>query len=253
MIVAIIQARMGSTRLPGKVMKEILGRPMLWHMINRLEKSKLIEKMVIATTTNEKDKVILEFARKHNLESYTGSEDDVLDRFYQTAKKCGARTIVRATPDCPLIDPELVDKIIGYYLENQDKLDHVCNGLSFPDGIVETAVFSFAALERAWKEARLASEREHVTPYIRNHPEIFRTATIENDEDLSHIRLTVDDERDFRLVTEVFKNLYREGEIFHLKEILDLLRRKPELLEINRTTIRDEGYLKSLREDRIVR
>ena len=253
MITAIVQVRMGSTRLPGKAMKNILRKPMLWHMINRLGKSKLIEKIVIATTTNERDKVIIEFAEKQHLESYAGSEHDVLDRYYQAAKKCGAETIVRATSDCPLIDPEIVDKIVGYYLDNKDKLDYVHNGLSYPDGIVETEVFSFTVLEKTWREARLASEREHVSPYIYKNPQIFRVATMEYEEDLSHMRLCVDDEKDFQVVTEIFKNLYRKGRIFYLKDILNFLSKRPELLELNKHTVRDGGYLKSLAEDRIVR
>lgn len=253
MVVAIVQARMGSSRLPGKTMKEILGKPMLWHMINRLKESKLIEKIVIATTTKERDRIILEFAEKNGLESYAGSEEDVLDRYYQAAKKFGVETIVRLSTDCPLIDPELVDGVIRRYLENRDRLDYAHNGLSYPDGIVETAVFSFTALEKAWREARLASEREHVTAYIWKNPELFRIDTVEYEEDLSDMRLVVDDERDFQLVTEIFHNLYKEGEIFHLKDILHFLGKKPELLELNKRTVRNEGYLKSLAEDRIVR
>lgn len=251
-VVAVVQARMGSTRLPGKTMKDILGKPMLWHMVNRLAKSKLIGKMVIATTNKERDKAILEFAEKFNLESYAGSENDVLGRYYQAAKKFGAEAIVRVSADCPLIDPKIVDKIIGYYLANRDQLDYVHNGLSYPDGVVESEVFSFAALEKAWKEARLTSEREHVTSYIWKHPEIFRIATVENNEDLSSLRLVVDDKNDFQLVSEVFKGLYREGEIFHLKDIIDFLRQNPELLELNRSTIRNEGYLKSVAGDKPV-
>jgi len=234
-------------------MKDILRKPMLWHIINRLEKSKLIEKMVIATTTKERDRIILEFAEKKGLESYAGSEEDVLDRYYQAAKKYGAETIVRATTDCPLIDPELVDRIIRYYLENRDRLDYVSSGLRYPDGIVETEVFSFATIDKAWQEARLASEREHVTPYIRKNPVVFRTATVENQEDLSHLRLVVDDEKDFQLVTEIFENLYKDGEIFHLNDILEFLSKRPELLELNKRTVRNEGYLKSISEDRLVR
>lgn len=147
---------------------------------------------------------------------------------------------------------KIVDKIIGYYLANRDQLDYVHNGLSYPDGVVESEVFSFAALEKAWKEARLTSEREHVTSYIWKHPEIFRIATVENNEDLSSLRLVVDDKNDFQLVSEVFKGLYREGEIFHLKDIIDFLRQNPELLELNRSTIRNEGYLKSVAGDKPV-
>lgn len=253
MVTAIVQARMASTRLPEKVMKEILGKPMLWHLTNRLKRAELIDNIIIATTENEIDKPVLKFTEDLGISSYAGSEEDVLDRYYQAATKFGVGTIVRITSDCPLIDPEIVDKIISYYLENKETLDFVHNGLSYPDGIVETEVFPFATLEKAWKEARLASEREHVTPYIWKNPEVFRIAKLENEEDLSHIRLVVDDERDFQLVTEVFKNLYREGEVFHLKDILDFLHRNPELLELNRRTARNEGYLKSIVEDKLVK
>lgn len=252
-VVAIVQARMSSTRLPGKVMREVLGKPLLWYLINRLKGAELIDKIVIATTDKEKDKPILRLARELDIDSFAGSEDDVLDRYYQAAKEYNAEVVVRITADCPLIDPELVDRIIGYYLENEDKLDYVNNGLSFPDGVLETEVFSFASLEKAWHEARLASEREHVSPYIWKTPGIFRIATIENEEDLSHMRLVVDDEKDFQLVSEIFRNLYKEGEIFHLKDIVSFLNKNPELLELNKRTIRNEGYLKSLAEDRIVR
>ena len=226
---------------------------MLWHLINRLKRSRLINKIVIATTMKDVEKPILELAEEMAIDSFTGSEEDVLDRYYQAAKRYNVNTIVRITADCPLIDPELTDRILGYYLENKGALDFAHNGLSYPDGIVETEVFSFATLEKAWKEARLASEREHVTAYIWKNPDVFRIATVENDKDLSHIRLVVDDERDFQLVTEIFRNLYKEGKIFHLKDILEFLDKKPELLELNKHTIRNEGYLKSLPEDRIVR
>lgn len=252
-LVAIVQARMSSTRLPGKVMREILGKPILWHLVNRLKGSRLIDKIVIATTDKANDEPILKLAQELGIDSFAGSEDDVLDRYYQAAKKYNADPIVRITADCPLIDPELVDKIIDFYLENEDKLDYVNNGPSYPDGVLETEVISFAALEKAWHEARLASEREHVTSYIWKNSGIFRIATMENEEDLSHMRLVVDDEKDFLVVSEILRNLYREGEVFHLKDILRFLDEKPELLELNKRTVRNEGYLKSLAEDRIVR
>jgi len=253
MVTAIVQARMSSTRLPGKVMKEILGRSILWHVINRLKRAKLIDNIIIATTDKESDKPILKLAQELGIDSFAGSEEDVLDRYYQAARKYKAEVIARVTADCPLIDPELVDRIIGHYLQNRDRLDFVHNGLSYPDGIVETEVFSLAALQKAWKEARLASEREHVTSYIWKNLEVFQIATIENEEDLSHLRLVVDEERDFQLVTEIFRNLYKEDEIFHLRDILHFLDKKPELLELNKDTIRNEGYLKSLAEDGTVR
>lgn len=251
--VAIVQARMGSSRLPGKVMREILGKPMLWHIINRLKGSKLIDKIVIATSDKERDKPILKLARELGLDSFAGSEDDVLDRYYQAAKKFNAEVVVRITADCPLIDPELVDKIVRHYLENRDRLDYAASGLTYPDGIVETEVFSFAALDKAWREARLASERAHVTPYIWKNPLLFRTATVENQEDLSHLRLVVDDKKDFQLITTIFESLYKDGEIFHLNDILEFLSNRPEVLELSKHTVRNEGYLKSIAKDRTVR
>jgi spore coat polysaccharide biosynthesis protein SpsF len=250
-VTAIIQARMGSTRMPGKTLKDILGKPMLWHMTNRLKYSRYIEKIVIATTSRERDKVILEFADKYGLGSFAGSEEDVLDRYYQAAQKYGGETIVRVTSDCPLIDPQITDGIIKHYLDNRNKLDYVATGLSFPDGL-DTEVFSFDALKKTWHEAKMASEREHVTPYIRISGK-FRIDTVQCAEDLSRMRWTVDDERDFHLVSEIFNNLYKDGEIFYMKDILDFLKRRPKLLDLNKQTTRNEGYLKSIAKDKPVR
>ena len=252
MTVAIVQARIGSTRLPGKVMKNILGKPMLWHLIQRLKSSKLINRIVIVVPDKESDKVLLKLAEEMGVDSFAGSEDDVLDRYYRAAMKYDAETVVRITGDCPLIDPEIVDEIIGHYLKNKDKLDFVHNGMSYPDGIAETEVFSFAALEKAWKEARLTSEREHVTSYIWKNPDLFRSATLEYKENLSHLRLVVDDERDFQLVSEIFINLYKKGKIFLFDDILRFLKEKPELLELNKDTMRNEGYYKSLEKDSLI-
>lgn len=252
MITAIIQARVGSSRLPGKTMKDILGKPMLWHMIKRLEKSKFIQKIVIATTTKERDKVILEFAKKHQLDSYTGDEDDVLDRYYQTAKKYSVETIVRLSPDCPLIDPHVVDRVIQRYLTGD--CDYAANTLklTYPDGL-DVEVFSYMALEKAWKEARWASEREHVTPYIRKNPDKFRLANVENEVNLSHFRWTVDEAKDLEFVGQVYGQLYKEDEIFYMEDVLNLLGKHPELMQINQGIATNEGYAKSLREDRIVK
>lgn len=247
-VVAIIQARMGSTRLPGKVLKEILGRPLLSYMIERLKGARRIQEIVIATPEGDPDRPIRELAESLGVGSFAGSEEDVLDRYYQAARRFEADPIVRLTADCPLIDPALVDRIIGRYLENQGQLDHLALSGRFPDGL-DTELFSFAALERAWWEAKRPSEREHVTPYIWKNPHLFRLGTIDPEEDLSGMRWTVDDERDLRLVTEIFRGLYRPGEIFGMADILRFLRENPALLEINRGTIRNEGYLKSLREE----
>ena len=207
-VVAIIQVRKGSTRLPGKVLLDIQGKSLLEHFIDRLRVAKLIDNIVIATTTNEKDRGIVEFSQKQDIACYAGSEDDVLDRFYQAARRYKAGIIVRITPDNPFNDPEVTDKVIGYYLKHRDDFDYVSNNIrpTYPEGL-DVEVFSFAALEKAWQEAKRPSEREHVTPYIWNHPELFRLANVENDEDLSHHRWTLDYEKDLRFTREVYARL----------------------------------------------
>ena len=249
MIVAIMQARMGSTRLPGKVLIDIQGKPLLEHIVDRVKRSKLIAMTIIATTVNEKDKAIIELAENLDIPYYVGSEDDVLDRFYQTAKKYKAETIVRITSDEPFLDPEITDKVVGYYLKCKDSIDYVSNTIkpTYPDGL-DTEVFSFKALERAWREAKKPSEREHVTPYIWNHPELFRLANVENEEDLSHLRWTLDDDADLKFTQEIYARLYH-GNIFLMQDILNLLAKNPWLVDINKGTLRDEGYLKSIQAE----
>ena len=250
MIVAIVQARTGSTRLPNKILEDISGKPLLEHVLDRVQLSRLIDRIIIATTTEEKDHVILEMGQSWGIDNYTGSEEDVLDRFYQAAKIYGAETVVRITPDDPFKDPEVIDRVIGYYLEHKDNLDYVSNTIkaTYPEGL-DVEVFSFDALERAWQEAEKPSEREHVTPYICNHPELFRLANVENDEDLSHLRWTLDTEADLRFTREVYARLYH-GQVFLMKDILTLLRAEPELAQINQGTPRNAGYLESLEQER---
>jgi len=236
MIVAIVQARTTSERLPGKVLMNILGKPVLWHVIKRLKWSKLIEKIVVATTSNETDIPIIRLCQKIGVDVFAGSKEDVLDRYYKAAKHYRAKVVVRITADCPLIDPKVVDRVIKYYLENKGKFDYVSNNhpATFPDGL-DTEVFSFEALEKAWKNAKKQYEREHVTPYIWDQPEKFRIGNVENDEDLSiEERWTLDYEEDFEFIKAVFENLYKKGEIFCMEAVLQLLKEKPELKGINK-------------------
>lgn len=249
---AIIQARMGSTRLPGKVLADIAGKPMLWHVISRMKYAKRIDDIIVATTILSEDKQILELASEMGIKSYAGSREDVLDRYYQAAIIYKADVIVRITADCPLIDPNIIDRTIEFYLTHD--FDYVSTAIkpTYPDGI-DTEVFSFVILEKAWKEASFASEREHVTPYIRKNSQIFRIKSLENDEDLSYMRWTVDEERDLGFVREVYKRLYcKKGNIFYMKDVINLLRTHPQIMNINKGILRDEGYLKSLREEKVV-
>lgn len=232
-VVAIIQARLGSTRLPKKVLKDIEGKPMLGHAIERLKQSQLIDEIVIAIA-DESDSPLPQLADEYGVKSSVGSQQDVLDRYYQASKEYRADIIVRITSDCPVIDPEVVDLVIAHFLKNQNKVDYASNSLerTFPNGL-DVEVFSFGALRQAWNESTKAYQREHVTPYIREHSSIFRLANIRHREDLSWLRWTVDEEKDLEFIREVYKRLYRNGEIFSMQKILTLLEKEPWLAEIN--------------------
>jgi len=249
MIVAVVQARMGSTRLPGKVLADIAGHPMLWHVLNRTRRARLLDEVVTATSTEASDVPVALFCEQEKNPCFRGSEDDVLDRYYRAAQAYQASVVVRITADCPLIDPAVVDEVIDVYLKGD--YDYVTNTAppSFPDGL-DTEVFSFQALERAWHEAMRQSEREHVTPYIRTHPELFRMGNVASEEDLSGMRWTVDKPEDLEFVRAVYE--HANGMLFNMEHVIDLLKRHPEFLEINPGIERNEGYQKSLREDRLV-
>ena len=246
---AIIQARMGSTRLPGKMMKLIIGKPLIWHVINRATKAKFVDKVVLATTSNENNKVLIKKAEECGIESFIGSESDVLDRFYQCAKKFNARNIVRLTGDCPLIDPDIMDDVVTLFKQN--KLDYASNVLppTYPDGL-DVEVFSFTALEKTWKEAKLKSEREHVTPYIWKNQKIFKRMTLKNKENLSDIRLTIDEKEDLVVVNNILKEINSDD--YELNDIIKVIKEKPYLLKTNKNIKRNEGYEKSLREDYVI-
>ena len=246
MIGCIIQARMGSSRLPGKVlMKSGNGMPLLYHVINQLRHCSKVKNLVIATTTNQEDDEIEKFADNNSVDVFRGKEKDVLDRYFQCAKKYSFSTIVRITSDCPLIDPQIVDKVIERFFSGN--YDYATNTLirTFPIG-TDAEVFSFSALETAWKNAQLPSEREHVTPHLRNKGN-FKTINVENDTNISNLRLTVDRIEDFELINEILNNLSINP--IHLENILELFSRKPELIEINKHINNNEGLDRSLKED----
>lgn len=250
MITVIIQARMGSRRLPGKTMADVAGAPMLSHVVRRAAAIPGVEQVVIATTAQPADRAIVEFASRTGVPCVVGSEDDVLDRFYQTARQIGATVIVRVTPDCPLLDPAVSGLVLARYLRDRT-LDYVSNTQppTFPDGL-DTEVLSFPALEVAWRKAVLPSEREHVTPYLWRRPELFRTACVRHHRDLSALRWTVDEARDLEFVRLVYGHLGTDD--FGMEDVLDLLRRHPELAETNVGIRRNEGLRRSLETDGIV-
>lgn len=249
-ITAVIQARLGSTRLPGKTMMVIENAPLLGHLVNRIKATTYVNDIIIATTVNKRDDAIVEFAGNNNLKFYRGSEEDVLDRFYNTCVEFSVDTIVRVTPDCPLLDPQVVDLVVSAYIEGN--YDYVSNVIipTFPDGL-DTEVFSFQSLKKAWHEAELLSEREHVTAYIVKHPDKFRIFNVKRDgEDISWMRWTVDTQKDFEFIREMFSNISIKEDMFYLEDVLDVLNRKPELLKMNADIMRNEGYLKSLQKDK---
>lgn len=231
-IVAIVQARMGSTRLPGKVLKEINKKSLLNYQIERMNQIKLINQIVVATTPNGNEEII-NLCKFNNLDYFIGSENNVLERYYQAAKKFDADIIVRMTADCPLIDPDVVNQIISYYLENN--FDYVSNTQkrTFPRGL-DAEVFSFKALEKAYNEANKDYELEHVTPYIYLNKNLFTIGQYTQEIDLSGIRLTVDTREDFQLVQSIISELYAYNNNFRLQDIINLLNQKPQLLEINK-------------------
>ncbi|MBI4685898.1 MAG: glycosyltransferase family protein [Nitrospirae bacterium] len=250
MTLAILQARTSSTRLPEKVLKPILGRPMLSLEIERILKSRRIDKLIVATSSDLPDERIEGLCNSMGINCFRGSLDDVLDRFYNAALLYKPDHIVRITGDCPLIDPYIIDTVIEFYINGG--FDYVSNALqpTFPDGM-DVEVFAFTALATAWREASLPSHREHVTPFINQQCDRFKVGNFENAVDLSFLRWTVDEPEDFQLVTQIFEALYSNGKIFTMKDILEYIEKRPELKTMNAMHVRNEGFQKSLREDRM--
>ena len=230
-------------------MKEVSGQTLLQIHLERLKKCTKVSNIIVATTVEEEDAIIYDYAQKWGYEASRGSESDVLDRFYQALKNKNADWVVRVTSDCPLLDPNLVDAIISYAHAND--FDYISNGLveTFPDG-QDVEVFKFSALEMAWKNAKLNSEREHVTPYIRNNADgkgdnMYTTNNYPNEKDYSHIRMTVDEPRDFDLIEHLIQKL---GTNKTWLEYTDYIIAN-NLTKLNDGIIRNEGFLKSLKED----
>ncbi len=243
---AIVQARMGSTRLPGKILKLLAGRPALWHLIDRLSRARRLKEIIVATTANPEDDVVVAFCEENRIKWFRGSEHDVLDRYYQAAKAFRADPVIRITADCPVIDPVIVDEMIeGFFAGSYDVY---ALGGEFPDGL-DCECFGFWVLEDAWKSAVLPSEREHVGVYPGKHREKYRVGTYVKFSGLAHHRWTLDEEADLRFLEAVYQRLYRSGSYFGTGEILELLQREPQLMSINKGITRNEGLLKSLVQD----
>lgn len=235
-IVAIIQARMGSTRLAGKVLLDLAGEPMLARVVNRSRRATTLDQVVIATTTEISDEAIVKLCGSRGWTWFRGSENDVLDRYFQAAKKHQAEVVVRITSDCPLIEPEIIDLTVREFLQD-GTLDYVSNTLpprTFPRGL-DVEVMAFEALERAWQEDKNPTWREHVTPYIYRHPQEFALKAVMNEQDYSHMRWTVDTPKDLTFVRRVYDHFGHDR--FSWREVIALLEEHPEWLEINQDVV----------------
>ncbi len=231
-LVAIIQARMGSTRLPGKALRDICGRTMLARVVRRARRSRLVDEVAVATTTEPEDIAIVEECRSLGVRYFRGSEQDVLDRYYRAAREFSADAVVRITSDCPLIDPEIIDLVVRAFLDNEP--DYASNTLvgTYPRGL-DVEVFSMKALERARAEASMDYQRIHVTPYLYQNPGIFRLLSVTGDEDYSRYRWTVDTQEDLDLVRTIYGMISKDDD-FSWRDVLALMKREPALAEINR-------------------
>ncbi|MHC8517591.1 cytidylyltransferase domain-containing protein [Sporosarcina sp. ITBMC105] len=233
-VVAIIQARMDSTRLPGKVLKTVLNKTLLEYQLERVQRSRLIDEIIIATTRDSADEDIVKWCKKNSVGVYRGSEHDVLARYYEAAIEYKADVIVRLTSDCPLIDFEVVDQVIQLYLDMRGEIDYASNTLerTFPRGM-DTEVFSFSALQKAYANAVSKNEREHVTTFIYKNPHIFKIQGLTYSYNLSKYRWTVDTEEDFELIRQILLNIYPNNPTFVLKDLIELVERNPSWNDIN--------------------
>ncbi|MCB1119051.1 MAG: glycosyltransferase family protein [Chlamydiia bacterium] len=233
-IVLIVQARMGATRLPGKPLLKVLNRPLLGYVWERVRRSKLTHSHILATTTNPDDDPIALWAQKNEAPLYRGSEEDVLDRYYQAAKQHNAEVVVRITADCPLIDPHLIDQALVHFLTFYPRYDYVSNTLerTYPRGL-DVEVFSFKALEEAHTHATAPEEREHVTPYIYRHPEKYTLDQFKYPVDLSLYRWTVDTPEDLALITKIIEALYPTHPTFAFIDMIELLDEHPDWSALN--------------------
>ncbi len=223
-------------------------KPSVFHVVNRAKQISLIDNVWLATTVSSKDDSLASWAKEAGINFFRGSEEDVLDRYYQTAKKAKADVVVRITGDCPLLDPKISDKVIERYLKGD--VDYVTNTKppTYPDGM-DTEAFSFKVLEKVWKEAKLKSEREHVTPYIWKNPKIFKISNVSETQDISGLRLTLDTKEDFEFLEKIIGACEKKGRVCDMADIDELLKQNPEWKLINSKYKRDEGYAKSVKEE----
>ena len=236
---------MSSSRLPGKVLRPILREPMLFRQIERIRRTSRIDEIVVATSTSSDDDQIEELCNEWGVKCFRGSLDNVLDRFYHAAERFSPDYVMRLTGDCPLFDPGLADELVDFFFIGN--YDYASNSVepTYPDGL-DMEIMKFSALRKAWEEADLLTEIEHVTPYIRNHPEIFRVGSMKNDENLSGMRWTVDEPEDYLFVSRIYESLYPVDPDFGWRDVLSYVHAHPELSCLNSSIRRNEGFERSL-------
>jgi spore coat polysaccharide biosynthesis protein SpsF len=246
-VVGIIQARMGSTRLPNKALRKIKDKTLIEWIKYRLSFCNKIDQIVLATADTPENDPLEDLARNIDLEYYRGSEKDLVSRLFETAKKFNADAIVRITGDCPLVDPAIVDKLVSEYRKRPDELDYVCNVLppTFPDGM-DVEVISFAALKRLNDEVADPLYREWITTTLMENPDKYKILNIPYKNNLSYLRLTVDYPEDFELTEIIFNKLHKEREVFTMKDILKLFKKDPDLIKINEKWV-DKTILNNIR------
>jgi len=240
---------MGSNRLPGKVLMPLLGKPMLWHIVERVRTVPSIDEVVVAVPNDRANEVLRRFCADHEIPLFAGSENDVLDRYYHAAQQFNADPILRITADCPLVDPQLITRLIAAYQKGEYDHIGVAAGAGaesvghgrFPDGL-DSECFGFSALAKAWREATDPRDREHVTRYIWSNKQIFRVGELKAEVVFPKLRLTVDHPEDFQLVTKIYESLYNERHPFGLSEVMNFLEKNPGLLEVNRKWTEADNY-----------
>lgn len=248
----LIQARMGSSRLPNKVLKDICGKPDLQWVVERVQRSRYADEIMVITSIEKNNLPLIRLCADMGIRVFVGSEEDVLDRYYQAARLLKPEYVIRITADCPMYDWNVLDDMIEH-MESEFDYCAMDEG-DFPDGL-DTEIIRFEALEQAWKDARLSSEREHVTQYIIKHPEIFSIQTYKFPmQDTGHYRWTLDEEKDYQMIKAVYDHFLNDGkEDFITCEVLSYLYAHPEIEAINSGIERNEGLKKSIQEDRIVK
>lgn len=253
--IAIIQARMGSSRLPGKVLLQINEKPILYYVLKQTKSSKYVDDVIIATSTNTDDDPIIKFCKENNIKYFRGSEENVLDRYYQCAKKFKCNPIIRISADSPLIDPNVIDRVLKKFMNNS--FDYVSNNIektkhvwkestcNFPVGTV-IEVVTFNALKLAWTKAKQPFEREHVFPFIQSHPEMFNISNIKLRKNLSNIKITVDKINDLQFVREIYKRTSDKKKAVTINDLEKIISNEPSLLKINENIDFDDENKKTL-------